>query len=276
MSEQRAKTLPRSPALAASEQLRQVPLDSIDVGDQLVRDPTGDDELAELAADIARRGLLQPIGVRAPIAGRYQLLWGNRRRLAHLRLGRPTILARIFDDHGAVIKSTALVENLARRQLTLKEEVDGVARLHADEGLSPDQIADLLTRSRSWVLRRLAVPQLPPDLVAEAFEGTVALGTLEAIARLEDPGQRAYVLQHARASGASVVVIRELVETLRQNPSVAAAVAAGEAQLNTAPHADVYIGCQACNQPRKPEHLVTLRVCADGCAPPAATEKVEH
>lgn len=268
---------PRQPSLvlaqtpaqhsSSSLEVHHIPVDSIDQGEQLIRADQNDDDITELAADIAAHGLLQPIGV-APLAdGRHQLLFGMRRLLAHRRLRRETIAATIHDTPEQSIRATAARENLLRRQLTLQEEIDVVSDLHTKEQRSPDQIASLLSRSRAWVLRRLAVPQLPVDLREPLLDGALSLGHAETLALLTDDGMRAYAYSQVRASDLSVGDTKQMVGVLLETPSIATAVESGIAAAH-APLApmELLATCAACNTPRKLGDLTLVRVCTDGCA----------
>src|SRR5574337_456691 len=107
--------------------LYQVELALIDVEAQLIRHSVDEDDgILELAASIARRGLLQPIGVTPRGDGRFQLRWSDRRRRSCISLGGSTILARIVPMDADGVKGTAILENIQRKQLTLQEEVDAV------------------------------------------------------------------------------------------------------------------------------------------------------
>lgn len=243
-----------------------ITLDSIDQGEQLIRQDQNDDEITELAADIAAHGLMQPIGVAPKPDGRYQLLFGARRLAAHRRLRARTIAATFHDVPEDSIRATAARENILRRQLTLTEECDVVAQLHHQEHRSPDQIASLLSRSRAWVLRRLAIPGLPLELREPLLEGNLTVGHAEALALIEDEGLRRYALTQVRASAYSVGDTKQMVEALRADPSIAAAVAAGiEAGTSTATPLVIMAQCAGCHTPRPLEDLVIVRVCKDGC-----------
>jgi ParB family chromosome partitioning protein len=269
----------QTPAQTAPSTLEvhHIPLDSIDQGAQLIRSDQNDDDIIELAGDIAAHGLLQPIGVAPVDGGRYQLLFGARRCLAHRRLGRATIAATFHDAPAGSVRATAARENLLRRQLTLQEEIDVVSDLHHKENRSPDAIASLLSRSRAWVLRRLAVPHLPPDLREPLLDGVLSLGHAEALALLTDDGMRAYALNQTRAATLSVGDTKQMVEALRSNPSIAEAVAAGiDAANNPAPALTLMSPCDSCHQPRPLADLAIVRVCRDGCPADNHQEAKDH
>lgn len=238
-----------------------------DTGQGLRYDPN-DEGISELALDIERNGLMQPIGVTEKPDGNYQLRWGARRLLAHLRLGRTKILAHIYPHDAEAVKVTAIRENLLRAQLTLQEEVDAVCHLHHVENKSPDQIATLLSKSRSWVIRRLAVPALPDELREPLLAGAISHGVAEEIARHPDEGVRRWVLNQAMQSHATNAEVRSAIEA-------ALAVAPQEGELPSPPQTPttaptrVYLPCEACGQHREPKDLALVRVCRTGCAKPA-------
>lgn len=272
MGEQMAKVDTNTTADPQPWTVTDIPIHLIDQGEQLLRHEQHDDEILELGADIARNGLLQPIGVRPRPDGRYQLLFGARRLLAHQSIGRTTIPARILPDDATPIKAIASRENLLRRDLSLEEECDAVHHLHHVEQRSPGAISSLLGRSRAWVLRRLAVPQLPPDLRRPLLDGTIALGVAETIALLDDPSTRALVLNQATTAQATVYQVRAMVDALRQSPDFAEAVQAGAHALR---HPETLptplFRCAHCGEPRELLDLTTVRICTAPCqtAPPA-------
>lgn len=245
-----------------------IPLDLIQQGAQLIRDDQDDDSITELAADLASRGLLQPIGVQRLDGGKFQLLYGARRCLAAQRLKWRTIPAHIHTEPASSIVGTAVAENLLRRALSLKEECDAVHRLHFEDNRSPEQIASLVGKSRSWVLRRLSIPNMPDDLRSLLLDESISIGIAEALALLDDAGMRAYAISQARAANLSVADCRAMVEALRASPNTAEAVEAGLAWSgSSAAQQPILIACAACSTPRPIPDLTIVRVCAGGCAP---------
>lgn len=270
---------PRNPTERRSgeEMILHIPLNTIQLGDQVVRDDPDDDSIIELAADINRRGLLQPIGVAPRGAGIFELLWGLRRFLAHRRLNRSTILARVLDIAPDQVKSTALVENLQRQQMTLREECNAVAHLHHKTELSPDQIAAVLSKSRAWVLCRLSLPALPDDLKEPVLDGSLAIGSAEALALLDDAGARAFILQQIASNHLSISQVRALVKTYQDTPEIQAAVQAGLDTYNTpVANQPLLMACAACGTTQKCEDLILVRVCRTGCAQPNTAPNGDH
>lgn len=248
-----------------------VSLSSIDVDDQALRYDPEDDSIIELANDIAQKGLLQPIGVSDKSDGRYQLRWGGRRLAAHKRLNHHQIWARLWEGTDISVKALALVENLQRRQLTLQEEVDAVSYLANTEKQSIDQISAALSKSRTWVLNRLMIPNLPHYLKEPLIAGDLPLGHVEEIAKVEDEGAQRYLLAQSLQNRWNRSQIRQVAEVYLNSPSIA--------QINEIPntpgippinyHAPVY-QCQICGTEGPIDKYTLVRVCKDGCRPEPA------
>ena len=242
-----------------------IPIASIDIGQQQLRRNPDDDDIIELAADIATNGLMQPIGVSAT-GDRYQLRWGSRRLAAHVRLRRHVIIARIIDPADVIdIVSTAARENLLRRNLTLREEIDAITRLAA-EGRNAGQIADLVSKSREWVNRRLAFDQLPLEIRDHVLEGTLPLGHAEVLALVTEPGAQSYLTTWCLQNRPSLAALRAAAESFEATPSFSEAVAAGQAaatQQQTTP--TVRLDCHVCLTPTLLAELQIVR-CCPACA----------
>ena len=258
--------------------VEEVEIALIDYAEQQVRETQVDDEIHELASSIDSMDLLQFPGV-VRDGARYQLAWG-RRRLEAFKLRRAkTIPCRIYEGNIEQVKALALVENLQRRQMSIEEECAGVAHLVNDKKLSVDQITAQLGRSRSWVLQRLAVPNYPGDVREALLTGQITLGAAEVLGGCEDNSARAYILSQAVHAKLTVGEIRGLVQMAKETPTQQSAIDAGLeiAQSGYVPQ-DILIACAACHQPRKPQDLLSVRVCNDGCkdhSHDGSTETVE-
>jgi len=139
-------------------------------------DPEG---LSELAASIARHGVLQPIVVSADGDG-YELVAGHRRVLAARLAGRSTIPAVIRDEVGNRLE-LALIENLQRADLNAIETARAYKLLMETYDLTQEQLAERMGKSRSSVanmLRTLSAPQALQDAV---IEGKIGEGHLRAL-----------------------------------------------------------------------------------------------
>ncbi len=130
-----------------------------------------DEALAELAASIAARGVIQPIIVRPLGKGRYQLIAGERRWRAaqKARLHEIPAIVRELDDRE--VMALALIENLQREDLNPVEEARAYQRLSEQESMTQAEIAEMVDKSRSHVanlMRLLGLPEGVLDLVEAA------------------------------------------------------------------------------------------------------------
>ena len=112
---------------------KDMPLDSLTIGQAQVRTQDPGKDIEELAESIEVQGLLQPIIVcEAREPGKWEILTGQRRFLAHKMLNRKTIAAAVLDSrvdaHEA--KAISITENLIRRQLSGRELKDGITYLY--------------------------------------------------------------------------------------------------------------------------------------------------
>jgi ParB/RepB/Spo0J family partition protein len=161
--------------------------------------------LAELAASIKARGLLQPIIVKRDGNG-YLLMAGERRwRAAHLA-GLESVPALIRDDDPLEI---AMVENLQRQDLTPLEEAEGLGQLIDQFGYTHEALAEMLGKSRPYVSNTLTLRRLPDDIKQQYYEAPhVSREILIQIARAESPERQAMLWRLARLRKPSVQKFR--------------------------------------------------------------------
>ena len=135
--------------------------------------------LAALAASIRELGVLQPILVRPLEGGRYQLIAGERRWRAAKRVGLPTVpaLIRTVADQSSL--EQALVENLHRQDLNPLEEAAAFQQLVEGFGLTHDEVAVRVGKSRAAVSNTLRLFQLPPAIQRMVMDGALSVGRAE-------------------------------------------------------------------------------------------------
>ena len=157
--------------------------------------------LAELAASIAKQGLLQPLLVR-PRGEGYELVAGERRfRAAQLAgLSEVPVVVRELDDRTAL--ELALVENLQREDLSPIEEAQGYQRL-LEMGHTQAEIAEAVGKARSTVANALRLLQLDEASQEALAEGRISAGHARALL-MAPPGERPQLLQRIAGEGLSV------------------------------------------------------------------------
>lgn len=248
------------------EEYKDIPTSDVITEGQSVREAMDDDHVVELAMSIAKHGLLEPIVVERCEKGKYQLLAGFHRLAAHYRLKKETISAHIRQNTGAGIKTIALVENIIRRDMSIKEEVLAVNHLNAVEGLSISSICDLLGKSRDWVNKRLMIPNLPEEVVSELMDGRISIAHAEIIGRIQDPSARGTILNSVIMQKLSARQTEELSVLYLQTPDVSAAIQAGmekKKEIQAAPQNTRR--CDSCGEIKKLGEIVLVAVCAHGC-----------
>jgi ParB family chromosome partitioning protein len=174
-----------------------------------------EESLSELTTSIRALGVLQPILVREVDADQYQLIAGERRWRAARRAGLTTIPAiiRRTDDRGSA--EQALVENLQRQDLTALEEAGAFQQLIEDFGLTHDEVASRVGKSRSTVTNTVRLLQLPPAVQRMVAEGQLTAGHARALLATPD---RAFQEQLARRAVDEHWTVRETEEAVREQP----------------------------------------------------------
>lgn len=200
-----------------------ISLDLIDPPDLQLRGSMDPHALTDLAASIAKFGLINPIQVR-PTNDRYQIIAGHRRYVAHQDLHRTHIPAIILDAGEAEALATSLHENLFREDLTPLEEAALIAHLDTGQGLALPTIARALGHTLAWVESRAALLAYPPALQHALHQGTVGLAAARLLAQITEPEYLTTALDAARSHG---MTERSAMEWARQYEVYQAMRAAG-------------------------------------------------
>lgn len=169
-----------------------------------------EEALNELADSIREHGVLQPLLVRPLSTGGYQLVAGERRwrasRMAGLR--EVPVVIRDMDEEQAM--EIALIENLQREDLNAIEEASGYKLLMERYGMTQEQVAKRVGKSRPAVANALRLLNLPPRVMEMVEEGEVSPGHARALLSFEDPEQMMDVAQKVRKGKYSVRDIEKM------------------------------------------------------------------
>lgn len=163
-----------------------LPVRDITPNAQQPRRDFGQEELDELTHSIREFGVLQPIVVRARVAPSpaeppYELIMGERRLRASLAAGLETIPAIVRDTADEDMLRDALLENLHRADLNPLEEASAYQQLLEDFGITQQQLADRLGRSRPQVTNTLRLLKLPESIQLQVAAGVLTAGHARAI-----------------------------------------------------------------------------------------------
>ena len=174
----------------AADELVQIPVGSIRPNRRQPRRRFDGEAVSELAESVRVQGVIQPVLVRADADGAYELIAGERRWRAARLAGLPTIPAvvREADDRDALL--LALVENVARENLSPVEESRAYAALMDEFDLSLGDVAERVGRSKPSVSNRLRLLELPEDVLALVERGQLSEGHARAILAVPDHEHR--------------------------------------------------------------------------------------
>jgi ParB family chromosome partitioning protein len=197
----------------------ELPIDSIAPSETQPRLDVSDTALEELSRSIAQHGLLQPIVVRpGPQVRerRYTLVAGERRWRAAKLAGSKTIPALIREVDDKTSLALALVENLQREDLSPLECARAYQMLAEDFGMTQDQVAEQIGRSRPVVANALRLLALPEEVQLALHEGRLSEGHARAILSIEGKEKQLLALQTILDSGLSVRKAETLAKTLKR------------------------------------------------------------
>ena len=170
--------------------------------------------LEELSDSIAKHGVLQPLLVRPLASGGYQIVAGERRWRASRMAGLTTVPAVIREMNDRETMEAALIENLQREDLNPVEEAKAYKALMEGFGLSQEEVAGRVGRSRPAVANALRLLALPEELLKLVQGGAISAGHGRALLAISDPAAQKEAAR-AAAAGASV---RELERMAKQRP----------------------------------------------------------
>ncbi len=196
------------------EGILQVPVESVRRNPRQPRMHFDPQELEELTASVREHGILQPLIVSAEADGSYTLIAGERRLEAARRAGLRTVpvLVRQIGERGRL--ELALIENLQRADLNPLEEAEAYRQLHEEFGLSHEEIAQRVGKSRVTITNTLRLLGLAEPLKQALLEGAISEGHARALLTLSSPEAQAAALRTVLQQGLTVRQTEELVRKL--------------------------------------------------------------
>ncbi len=186
------------------DELTQLPVGSIRPNRRQPRQRFDAEAVSELAESIRIQGVIQPVIVRLDPAGGYELIAGERRWRAARAAGLPTMpaIVREVDDRDTLL--LALVENVAREDLSPVEEARAYATLLDEFELTLGDVAERVGRSKPAVSNRIRLLDLPEDVLALVERGQLSEGHARAILSIPDHEQRRQLARRIVRQGLSV------------------------------------------------------------------------
>lgn len=205
------------PVTMATGGPQQVDVDLIDPSPYQPRVRFREEALEELAASIRSTGIIQPLVLR-PLAGRYQLLAGERRWRAAQRAGLqrvPAVVRQVGDEQALEI---TLVENIQREDLNPMEQARAFDRLMSEFSITQEDVASRTGKDRATVANAVRLLKLEPQLQQLIEEGRLSAGHGRALLAIADGKLRLALAQRA-AKGALTVRQVERIASHKARPA---------------------------------------------------------
>lgn len=194
----------------------ELPIDSIVPNPRQPRQHFDEAALEELAQSIREVGLLQPLVVRPTAEGTYELIAGERRWRACQRAGLKTVPVVVRPSGDQASLEMALVENLQRSDITPVESAKAFRRLIQEFGLTQEQVAERVGKSRTAVANTLRLLKLPPRALEALEKGEITEGHARALLALDSEPEMLALLERIVRTGLSV---REAERAVKQTQS---------------------------------------------------------
>lgn len=177
-----------------------------------------EETLGELADSIAQHGVLQPLLVRPIPGGGYQIVAGERRWRAARMAGVSELPAVVREMNDGEVMELALIENLQREDLNPLEEAQGYQSLIETYGLTQDEVAKTVGKSRPAVTNALRLLRLPLDIRELVNRGTLSAGHARTLLSFQDEGQMRKAAEAAVRDGISVRELEKMAQKAGQQP----------------------------------------------------------
>jgi ParB family chromosome partitioning protein len=189
---------------AAKSPYQLLPIHKVEPNANQPRQDFDEEELAALAESISTHGIVQPLTVRQLPSGYYQIIAGERRWRAARQAGLHEVPVVVMEADDKKTMELALIENLQRQDLNPVEEALGYQSLMADYGLTQEETAKRVGKSRPAVANALRLLSLCPDVLELVRSGQLSAGHARAVLTLKTEKQQKDVAQKIIALGLSV------------------------------------------------------------------------
>ena len=196
-----------------------LPLYKVEPNPDQPRNDFDEEELQALADSISQHGVIQPLTVRQLETGYYQIIAGERRWRASRIAGLTEIPAIILEADDRKAMELALIENLQRQDLNPVEEALGYQSLMKEYGLTQEEVAAQVAKSRPAVANALRLLSLCPEVLEQVKSGTLTAGHARAILTLKSEKQQQEATKKIIALNLSVRQAETLCKNMAKEPA---------------------------------------------------------
>ena len=190
---------------------RVVPISSIRPNPKQPRTIFDSAALKELSDSIREVGLLQPPVVREVSNGNYELIMGERRFRASQAAGLREIPVIVRETSDKEMLREALIENIHRSELNALEEASAYTQLLQDLGVTHDELAAKVGKSRAAISNTIRLMHLPPSIQRKVIEGSISPGHARALLGLSNPVEMEALAKRIISENLSVRATEEIV-----------------------------------------------------------------
>ena len=194
------------------ERIWMIPLSEIFPNPDQPRKSFNPEELKELADSIKIHGVLQPILVSENKKGGYDLVAGERRFRASKLLGLPSIPAIVKTLENEAQLEVALIENIQRSELNALEEAFAYQRLIEEFGLTQNDVAEKVGKSRSTIANTIRLLTLPDDAQRALIDKKISMGQARALLGMENQAEQ---LEMLKSMLGEKITVRDLEKKVR-------------------------------------------------------------
>jgi ParB family chromosome partitioning protein len=210
----------------------ELPLSSIEPNAKQPRHVFDEEALEELKTSIQEVGFLQPIVVRELGDGRYELVMGERRWRAAQAVGKETIPAIVRDTPDDSMLRDALLENIHRANLNPLEEAAAYSQLLEEFGVSHEELARRIGRSRPQISNTIRLMNLPAQVQRRVAAGILSAGHARALLGLGSSEAQEKLAERIVSEGLSVRSTEEIVQLAQHDEPAKKAAPARRARVH--------------------------------------------
>ena len=201
-----------------AEEIQRLPISRVEPREEQPRVNFDEASLGELAESIREYGMIQPITVRRLTSGYYQIIAGERRWRAARMAGLKEVPVRVIEADERLATELALVENLQREDLSPIEEAQGYKTLMEVYGMTQDEAAKRVGKSRPTVTNALRLLSLAPEVQQFVEQGLLSAGHARALVPIKPEEAQIEAARSVIANGLSVRRTEQLAAKLMREP----------------------------------------------------------
>jgi len=230
-----------------------------------VRTTMNEEKLEQLKSSIERIGLQQPIIVKAVGKGKFEIVMGERRYIAHKELQRETIRAIVTKMDNYVYELAKYDENAAREDVNAMDEARFIERMHKKFKKPQKELAKELGKSEGYISQRLTIMGAPPAVQEALEDGIITFSVARELAMIDDDKELGSLLYFAAQNGVTPAVAKSwrLSYESRKAMEGNAPPVMDENEMNETQSAPNMFTCEACRQGIEMNRMKILKVCPE-------------